>query len=188
MLRLDYLSLHQTPSMIVFILIAILFTIGISFTVGLVMPKKEMLIQSEVIIDKPKDEVWNYVKLLRNQEDYNSWIQSDLNIKMEYHGTDGTPGFVVAWQSKTRMGDGEQEILGVNEGESYEAELRFANHDNITLVKTVLEPIEDNKTKVSTMMSTTPSFPMSIMASMMKKMLKKNMDENSAKLKKILEA
>ena len=69
--------------MIVFILIAILFTIGISITVGLVMPKKEMLIQSEVVIDKPKDEVWNYVKLLRNQEDYNSWIQSDLNIKME---------------------------------------------------------------------------------------------------------
>ena len=94
--------------MIVFILIAILFTIGISITVGLVMPRKEMLIQSEVIIGKPKDEVWNYTKLLRNQEDYNSWIRSDPNIKMEYRGTDGTPGFIAAWRSKTRMGDGEQ--------------------------------------------------------------------------------
>ena len=174
--------------MTVFILIAILFTIGISITVGLVMPKKEMLIQSEVVIDKPKDAVWNYVKLLRNQEDYNSWILSDPNIKMEYWGTDGTPGFIAAWQSKTRMGDGEQEILSVSEGECYEAELRFANHDNTTLVKTVLEPIEDNKTRLSTTMRTTPSFPMSVMAPMMKKMLKKNMDENSAKLKAILEA
>ena len=173
--------------MIVFILIAILFTIGISITVGLVMPRKEMLIQSEVIIGKPKDEVWNYTKLLRNQEDYNSWIRSDPNIKMEYRGTDGTPGFIAAWRSKTRMGDGEQEILSINEGESYEAELRFRNHDNTTLLKTILERIDDNKTKVSTIMSATPSFPMSLMTPMMKKMLKKNMDENSAKLKKILE-
>jgi len=174
--------------MTVFLFIALLLVIGVTFTVGLVLPKKTMVITSEVIIDKSKDIVWNYVKLLRNQEKYNSWIRQDPNIKMEYHGTDGTPGFVAGWQSKTRMGDGEQEILSVNEGKSYEAELRFRNHTNTTQVKTSVESVEGSKTKVVTVMSATPSFPMNLMMPMMTKAMKKDMDKSSAQLKEILEA
>jgi hypothetical protein len=174
--------------MTVFLFIALLLVIGVTFTVGLVMPKKTMIITSEVVIGKPKDAVWAYVRLLRNQEKYNTWILQDRNIKMEYRGTDGTPGFIAGWQSKTRMGNGEQEILSVNEGESYEAELRFRNHDNTTHVTTSVESVDASKTKVVTVMSATPSFPMSLMMPMMKKVLKKKMDENSTKLKEILEA
>ena len=174
--------------MTVFLFIALLLVIGVTFTVGMVMPKKTMVITSEVIIDKTKEAVWDYVRLLRNQENYNTWIRQDPKIKMEYRGTDGTPGFVAAWQSKTRMGDGEQEIRSVNEGVCYEAELRFRNHDNTTHVKTSVESVDGGKTKVTTVMSATPSFPMNLMMPMMSKVLKKNMDENSAKLKEILEA
>ena len=174
--------------MTVFLFIALLLVLGVTFTVGLVMPKKTMVITSEIIIDKSKDTVWNYVKLLRNQEKYNTWIRQDPNIKMEYHGNDGTPGFVAAWQSKTRMGDGEQEILSVNEGESYEAELRFRNHTNTTHVKTSVESVDVSKTKVVTIMSATPSFPMNLMMPMMSKAMKKDMDKSSGKLKDILEA
>jgi uncharacterized membrane protein len=174
--------------MTIFIFIAILFTIGLIITVGLVMPKKIMVISSEVVIDKPKDAVWNYVRLLRNQEKYNTWLMQDPNIKMQYKGTDGMQGFIAAWESRTRMGNGEQEIIKVSEGESYEAELRFCNHENTTHIRTNIESVEGNKTKVSTIMSATPSFPMNLIVPMMKKMLKKNMDQNNANLKKILEA
>jgi uncharacterized membrane protein len=174
--------------MAIFSIIAILFTIGFIVTVGLVMPKKEMVINSEIVIDRPKDEVWNYVKLLRNQEDYNTWIRQDPNIKMNYKGTDGTHGFIAAWESRTRMGDGEQEIIKVDEGESYEAELRFRRHENTTHIKTTLDPVENSKTRVSIVMSATPSFPMNLMVHIMKKVLKKDMDKNSANLKRVLEA
>jgi len=174
--------------MTIFIFIAILFTIALIVIVGLVMPKETLLISSDIIIDKPKDTVWDYVRLLRNQEDYNTWIRQDPNIKMTYTGTDGTPGFIAGWESKTRMGDGEQEILKVDEGESYEAELRFRNHENRTHVRTALESIADGKTKVSTTMSATPIFPMNMMMPIMKNVLKSKMDENSANLKRILEA
>ena len=174
--------------MTIFIFIAILFTIGVAVTVGLVMPKKTMVINSEVVIDLPKEAVWDYVRLLRNQEQYNTWILQDPNIKMKYSGTDGTPGFVAAWQSKTRMGNGEQVITKVYEGEGYESELHFENHENITYTKVMLESVDGGKTKVSMVMSATPSFPMNIMMPMMQKVLKKNMDENSAKLKAILES
>ena len=105
---------------------------------------------------------------------------------MEYRGTDGTVGFIAAWQSNTRMGDGEQEILQITDGESYEAELRFRNHENRTHIKTSVEQLAD-KTKVSTIMSAVPSFPMNLMVPMMKKMLQKDMDKNSVNLKRILE-
>jgi hypothetical protein len=174
--------------MIIFIVIAIMFTIGFIAIVGLVMPKKTMEIHSGVIIDKPKDEVWSYIRLLRNQENYNTWIRQDPNIKMNYIGRDGTVGFIAGWESRTRMGNGEQEIIKISEGESYEAELRFRNHENRTHVMTTVESTDGGKTKVTTIMSAAPSFPMNLMVPMMKKVLKKNMDENSANLKKILEA
>ena len=174
--------------MIIFIFIAILFTIGLGLTVGLVMPKKTMVISSESVIERPKAVVWDYIRLLRNQEKYNTWILQDPNIKMEYSGTDGTPGFIAGWQSKTRMGNGEQVITKVDEGEGYESELHFQNHENITYNKVMLESVDGGKTKVSTVMSATPTFPMNMMIHMMQKVLKKNMDLNSTKLKVILES
>ena len=107
---------------------------------------------------------------------------------MEYSGTDGTPGFIAGWQSKTRMGNGEQVITKVDEGEGYESELHFQNHENITYNKVMLESVDGGKTKVSTVMSATPTFPMNMMIHMMQKVLKKNMDLNSTKLKVILES
>ena len=172
--------------MTIFILITLALIIAAILIAGMVM-RKEMVITSEIVIDRPKDAVWNFVKLLRNQEKYNTWIMSDPNIKMDYKGVDGMAGFIATWQSKTRMGDGEQEILQVNEGESFEAELRFSNHENVTLVETTVESIESNKTKVSTVMRATPSFPMNLMMPIMKNMLKKNMEQNNENLKRILE-
>lgn len=174
--------------MSVFLFIALLLFLGVAFTVGLVMPKKIMVITSETIINKPKDAVWNYVKLLRNQANFNTWLLQDPNIKIEYSGTDGEPGFILAWQSKTRIGNGQQEILMVKEGESCETELRFSNLDNTTRIRKSVEAIENNKTKVVTVMSATPSFPISLMIPVIKKAQKKGMDENNAKLKSILEA
>lgn len=171
--------------MVIFIFIAIAFTICLALVFGLVAPKQMMIVSSEIFIDRPKDWVHNYVKLLRNQEQYNAWIRKDPNIKMEYKGTDGTPGFIAAWESKTRMGGGEQEILSVTD-EGYESELRFQNHENVTHVKTQLVALADNKTKVTYIMSATPAFPMNMMVPMMKNMLKKDMDQTLANLKRVL--
>jgi hypothetical protein len=171
--------------MIIFIFIAVAFTICLILVFGLVSPKKEMIVSSEILIDRPKNMVLDCVKLLRHQEQYNAWIRNDPEIKMEYKGTDGAPGFVAGWESKTRMGSGEQEILSVT-NDGYESELRFQNHDNVTHVKTILESVSD-KTKVFYTMTATPGFPMNMMAPMMKNMLKKDMDETLTTLKKILE-
>jgi uncharacterized protein YndB with AHSA1/START domain len=173
--------------MAVFIFIAVLFAVGVIVTVTLVSPKKEMVITSEIVISKPSDVVWSYIRLLRNQVQYNTWILSDPNIKMEYSGTDGMPGFIAAWQSKTRMGSGEQEILKVTEGHSMETELRFANHENTTHVLTKVEAAGNDQTKVTTVMTANPVGPMRLMMPVMKGMIKKGSDDMLKNLKKTLD-
>jgi hypothetical protein len=47
-------------------------------------------------------------------------------MKKDYRGTDGTVGFVSAWDSKMKgVGKGEQEIKKIVNGERIDSELRF---------------------------------------------------------------
>jgi hypothetical protein len=75
---------------------------------------------------KPKAEVFEYIKFLKNQDEYSVWAEMDPNMKKEYRGTDGTVGFVSAWESKDdNVGKGEQEIKKIKDGERMDMELRF---------------------------------------------------------------
>ncbi len=53
-------------------------------------------------------------------------------MKTEYRGTDGTVGFVSAWDSPVRdAGKGEQEITKIDDGKRIDYELRFYEADEI---------------------------------------------------------
>lgn len=59
--------------------------------------KKDSLIQRSIIINKPKQEIFNYVKSLMNQENFSKWVMTDPDMKKSFKGTDGTVGFCYAW-------------------------------------------------------------------------------------------
>jgi hypothetical protein len=87
---------------------------------------KEYAVEREIVINKPKDEVFNYIKHLKNQDNYSFWANVDKNMKKEYKGTDATVGFISAWESKDEnVGKGEQEIKAIKVGERIDYELRF---------------------------------------------------------------
>ncbi len=88
--------------------------------------KKEYSVERSVSINQPKQVVYDYVKYLKNQNNFSVWSKIDPNMKVEYRGTDGTVGFVSAWDSPVRdAGQGEQEITGIKEGERIDYVLRF---------------------------------------------------------------
>ncbi|MCW3085809.1 MAG: hypothetical protein JWP12_3175 [Bacteroidetes bacterium] len=152
-----------------------------------IIMKKDYFIQSEIVINRPKEDVLNYVKLLRNQEKYSKWVMQDPNVKLDYKGTDGTVGFIAAWKSDVKnVGVGEQEIKNIREN-GYDAEVRFEKpFKGISQAHVTLEA-DGAKTKVTTRFDTRTPFPMSFMIPMIKGMLTKDMDENSANLKRNLE-
>lgn len=74
--------------------------------------KKEYSLEREIIITLPKVRVFEYIRSLRNQDSFSKWANMDPGMKKEYRGTDGTVGFVSAWESKNKnVGKGEQEII-----------------------------------------------------------------------------
>jgi hypothetical protein len=105
------------------ILIVIAILIAIPLIVAL-FTTNDYSVEREVVINKPKQDVFNYIKLLKNQPNYSKWAKDDPNAQMKYEGTDGAVGFVSSWDG-TKSGKGEQQITGIMEGSRMDLALHF---------------------------------------------------------------
>lgn len=151
--------------------------------------KREYSIQREITINKPKHEVFDYLKHLKNQDNYSKWVMMDPAMKKDFKGTDGTVGFVYAWDSQNKnAGKGEQEIMKISEGEKLDVEVRFEKpFAGIAHTPFETETVSENQTKVKWGMSGKNAYPMNLMNLFMDKMLGKDLDASLVNLKGILE-
>jgi hypothetical protein len=104
--------------------IVALLLIAIPLLVALFV-KKEYHVEREVMINRPLEDVFEYVKYLKNQDNFSVWASRDPNMKQEFRGTDGTIGFVSAWEGNKDVGKGEQAIVNIIDGERIDYTLRF---------------------------------------------------------------
>ena len=145
------------------ILYIILGIIAALLIAGLFIPKG-MKATREIIINKPNAEVFNYIKQLKNQDNYSKWGSMDPDMKKEYRGTDATVGFVSAWEGNKKVGTGEQEITGIEEGRKLSTELRFIKpFKSVAQSSMTTEALSDNSTKVSWGFEGQMNYPMNIM-------------------------
>ncbi len=170
------------------IVIAILIAIPL---ITALFVKKEYTVERSVNINQPKQLVFDYVKFLKNQNVYSVWSKIDPNMKTEYRGTDGTVGFVSAWDSPVKeAGKGEQEIIGITEGERIEYELRFLKPMTSTdYAHLALKSNNDSSTNVSWGFNGKFKYPMNIMCLFidMDAMLGKDLEGGLNNLKTLLE-
>lgn len=176
------------------ILKAILFIIAGIIILALVAAlfiSKDYAVEREITINKPKKEVFDYIKLIKNQDHYSVWNQLDPAMKKTYTGTDGTVGFVYAWDSqKKEAGKGEQEIAALKEGERMDMKLRFKEpfeaEDNAYMTT---EAISDSLTKVKWGFKGHMNYPMNLIPVLMgmEKMLGKDLQDGLTNLKANLE-
>ncbi|MGC4102121.1 SRPBCC family protein [Ferruginibacter sp.] len=174
------------------ILIGILSVIAgiiVIFLVLALIIKKDFSLSKEVIIDQPAAIVFNYLKLIKNQEKYSVWVMKDPNIKIVYTGTDGTVGFTSSWQSDDKnVGVGAQEIIAIKEGESMQVEIRFKKPFEATnYALTTVTPLSATQTKVTNTFTGAQKFPMNVMNVMMDKLVGKAMQQNLQNMKNNLE-
>jgi uncharacterized protein YndB with AHSA1/START domain len=174
------------------ILITILLIIAGIVAIILLMAlfiKKDFAIAKEIIINQSKATVFNYLKLIRNQEQYSVWVMKDPNIKIVYTGTDGTPGFTSSWTSEDKnVGIGEQEIKKITEGQSMEVEIRFKKPFEATnYANNTLTAINDHQTKLVLSFTGRQKFPLNVMNLFMDKLIGKDMQQNLLNMKTNLE-
>lgn len=86
--------------------------------------KKDYSVERQIIVNRPKQEVFNYVKYLDNQNHFNKWSMADPAMKKGLVGTDGTVGCKSTWESD-EVGKGEQTIVKINEGQRVDFDLHF---------------------------------------------------------------
>jgi hypothetical protein len=90
-----------------------------------VVPSK-FEVARDVVINNPKTAVYDYVVLLKNQDQFSVWAQMDPHMQKEFKGTDGSVGFISSWKSDSaEVGSGEQEIMAIDPGKRIDYELRF---------------------------------------------------------------
>ena len=173
------------------IIITILLILGgiiaLLLIIGLFM-KKEHYVKREIIIDAPRQKVFDYVKLLKNQDEFNTGAMEDADRKKEFKGTDGTVGYIYSWSGNKKAGEGEKEIKNIIEGRSIETEIRFVKPmaASATIIMET-ESLSGDQTKVSWSNAGTLKYPINIMIPMMEKQVAKGMDISLSTLKNILE-
>ena len=172
------------------ILIVLLIIIAIPLVVALFV-KKSYSVERETIIDKPRAEVFNYIKFLKNQNNYSVWAMMDPAMKKEFIGVDGTPGFVSSWESNNKkVGKGEQEIKSIQEGQRIDLALHFIKpfegRANAFMETTALST---NQTKVKWVLNSSMKYPMNFMLLLMNmdKMIGNDLATGLTNLKMLLE-
>jgi Polyketide cyclase / dehydrase and lipid transport len=169
-------------------------TIGVIVALMLIIPlftKDEYSVVREVTVDRPKEDVFSYIKLLKNQDNFSVWANMDKSMKKSYSGTDGTVGFVSAWDSQdTQVGAGAQEIKKILPGERIDYELRFLKPMKATNQAYMkVESVSDKQTKVSWGFQAKTPYPFNLMLLFFdaEAMIGKAFAEGLGNLKKILE-
>lgn len=172
---------------IVTVLLVVAGIIALLLTIALFM-KKEHYVNREIIIDAPRQKVFDFLKLLKNQDQFNKWARADKNRKEVTKGTDGTVGFVYSWSGNKSAGVGEKEIMNIIEGNRIETEIRFIKPMRISArVIMETESLSDNQTKVNLINAGTLKYPLNIMIPLAEKNFAKDMDTSLSTLKNILE-
>lgn len=153
--------------------------------------KKNYAITRSIIIRQPKSLVFDYIKLLKNQDNYSKWATMDPNMNKTYRGTDGTVGFVSAWESPNRnVGKGEQELTNVVQGERIESELRFFRpFKSISHTAMTSEIVSEQETKVTWTLKGNIPYPFNLFTWFMnfEKTISNDFDFGLERLKDLLE-
>lgn len=172
----------------------VLIVLAIILTLPLIIAlfvKKEYAVEESIVINKSKSEVFDYVKHLKNQDNFSKWATMDPNMEKTYSGTDGTVGFISAWNSDHEsVGQGEQEILKITEGERLDFELRFIKpFESTQLAYMTTESVNEKQTEVKWGFKGKMNYPMNIMLLFMdfEELIGEDFQEGLSNLKTIVE-
>jgi hypothetical protein len=173
----------------IFLIIIVIFTglIALLLIMALFMTKQHY-VKREITINATCQNVFDYVKLLKNQDTFNKHAMAGPDRKKEYRGIDGTVGYIYAWSGNKSAGEGEKEIKNLVEGKKIEMEIRFTKPMKVSATIIMeTEVLPNNQTRVTWSNGGNLNYPVNVMIPLMKKAVAKDMDSSLSNLKNILE-
>lgn len=168
------------------ILIVIVILVAMPFVIALFI-NKEYDVTREIVVNKPRAEVFDYVKHIKNQDYYSVWNMADPTMKKKFTGTDGTVGFIYHWDGNDDVGEGKQQITAISEGERVDMDLKFIRPFDGDAHTYMATKDTTGGTKVIWNMKGYSNYPMNIMNLFMNKQLGGAFEEGLTNLKNNLE-
>ncbi|MFD0862428.1 SRPBCC family protein [Sungkyunkwania multivorans] len=154
--------------LVLYILLGI---VALIILLGIIAPSSYNVYR-EIEIARPKGDVFTYLRSLKRQAEWSPWEEKDPNMLKEFRGTDGEVGSVSYWNGNKDVGEGEQEITKIVDGERIEGQLRFLKPwKSVSDCYLETTSVEEDTTKVRWGFSGKNKFPFSIF------MLFMNMDK-----------
>lgn len=152
----------------------------------------DFAVEREIVINKPRAEVFEYAKILKNQNDWGPWYKRDPSMNQEFTGTDGNVGFTSKWTSRNpEVGSGEQEIKRIVPNERIDTQLRFKEPMASTAdAHFITEDAGPNQTKVKWGFTGSMPRPFNLFPLVMNldAAVGKDFEEGLTSLKQIMEA
>jgi hypothetical protein len=170
------------------IAIVILIIIAIPLIAALFVPKTYTVSVTETI-NQPKEKVYDYMRLLKNQKDYSVWVMQDSTMTPEIIGTDGTVGVTQKWNSANdNVGEGEQQITALTP-ERMDVDLRFKRpFEGEAKAANIFKSVSDNQTQVTMEFYSKESYPMNLPSYLFgRKYVEDASRQNLLNVKRILE-
>ncbi len=152
---------------------------------------KEFNISRTVVINRPKDEVYNFVRQLKKEQLWMPWFAVDFNGVLKYKGDDGKVDATLYWKGHKRFKEGTQKIVKLNQGKIIETRFLVVKPFRMILLEYKgMKELDENKTKMVWGVRGSLAFPLSIMSLMQSvdKVYGPDLDSGLRALKDHLEA
>ena len=176
---------------IIYTILGIIAGIVILLLVIALFVKPDYDIRRNIVISKPVAYVFDYIKYLKNQDNFSKWATMDPEMNKTYEGTDGTVGFKSAWDSnKKNVGKGEQQIISITENENIGYKIHFIKpFDGLADAHLTTASVDADSTNVTWGIKSKMKYPMNIMLLFMnmEKMIGNDLEIGLNNLKSVLE-
>ncbi len=152
--------------------------------------RTEYKAESSIIINRPLNEVFDFVSSLKHQDKWSIWDGMDSEAEYTYSGTDRQVGFISHWKG-AESGEGEQEIVKIIPYQRIDFEIRFIQpFESISNVSILTHSVNENQTKVTWLFTGNLPFPFNIIITLggFEKAIAKDFERGLTNLKKILES
>ncbi len=152
--------------------------------------KKEFDISRTVIINRPKEEVFNFVRQLKKEPLWMPWFEKDYRGILKFKGDDGKPEALLYWKGHKFFYEGTQKINKLNQGRIMETRILVVKPFTLALLEYKgLKEIDENKTKIVWGIRGSLAFPFSVISLIhpVDKAFGKDLESGLKRIKSILE-
>ena len=76
--------------------------VSAALIVAVILPK-DFEIKQSIIIEKPRKQVFDFVKIMQNAKEWQVWSKLDAETKYELKGNDGEVGAILSWSGNSEV-------------------------------------------------------------------------------------